>query len=208
MTKNQRLIIDSKFIKETLKYDLSLNEFLLLVYFDNAFDAFFDVKLISNVLELTEEKILEAYSSLLTKKIIKVETIKNREGKIEEKISLDPLYQEVLIEEKKNKQKIEKEDIFSIFETEFGRTLSGTDYEIINAWIEKGFSEELIKAALKEAVYNGVYSLRYIDKILFEWHRKGFKEVSDIKKYWQNNDSEIPKFETKVLNFDWLNESE
>ena len=68
--------------------------------------------------------------------------------------------------------------------------------------------KELIKAALKEAVYNGVYSLRYIDKILFEWHRKGFKEVSDIKKYWQNNDSEIPKFETKVLNFDWLNESE
>ena len=208
MAKNQRLIIDSKFIKETLKYDLSLNEFLLLVYFDNAFDAFFDVKLISNILELTEEKILEAYSSLLTKKIIKVETIKNREGKIEEKISLDPLYQEVLIEEKKNKQKLEKEDIFSIFETEFGRTLSGTDYEIINAWIEKGFSEDLIKAALKEAVYNGVYSLRYIDKILFEWHKKGFKEVSDIKKYWQNNDSEIPKFETKVLNFDWLNESE
>ena len=207
MTKNQRLIVDTKFIKETLKYNLSLNEFLLLVYFDNAFDAFFDVKLIANILQLSEENILEAYSSLLNKKIIKVEMIKNREGKLEEKISLDPLYQDVLLQEKKQEKIKEKEDIFSTFEKEFGRTLSGTDYEIINAWIEKGFSEELIKAALKEAVYNGVNSLRYIDKILFEWHKKGFKEVKDIKTYWQNNDNEIPNFETKVLNFDWLNES-
>ena len=46
------------------------------------------------------------------------------------------------------------------------------EYEIINAWLLKGFSEELVLGALKEAVYNGVSSLRYIDKILFEWQKK------------------------------------
>ena len=30
------------------------------------------------------------------------------------------------------------------FENSFGRTLSAMDYEIINAWIDKGFSEELV----------------------------------------------------------------
>ncbi len=40
------------------------------------------------------------------------------------------------------------------------------EYEIIGAWVEKGFKEQLILEALKEAVYNGVTSLRYIDKIL------------------------------------------
>ena len=61
-------------------------------------------------------------------------------------------------------EEIKKEDIYTIFEKEFGRTLSSMDYEIINAWIDNGFSEELVIAALKEAVYNGVPNLRYIDK--------------------------------------------
>ncbi len=65
---------------------------------------------------------------------------------------------------------------------EFGRTLSNTDFEIINAWIESGFSEELIEAALKEAVYNGALTLRYVDKVLYEWNRKGIKVPADIKK--------------------------
>lgn len=208
MAKNQRLIIESKFIKDTLKYNLNLNEFLFLVYFDNAFDLTFDVKLISSVLNISEDKIIEAYSSLLEKQIIKVETKKNKDGKLEETISLEPLYQASLMQEKKQEQKKEKEDIFSTFEKEFGRTLSGTDYEIINAWIDKGFSPEIINAALKEAVYNGVNSFRYIDKILFEWGKKGFKNVEDIKKHYQNNDNdEIPSFETQVLNFEWFNES-
>ena len=51
--------------------------------------------------------------------------------------------------------KIVERDIFSVFESEFGKTLSAMDYEIINAWIDKGFSEDVIIAALKEAVYNG-----------------------------------------------------
>lgn len=208
MAKNQRLIIETKFIKEILKFDLSLNEFLLLVYFDNAFDSSFDVNLISKVLLMSEDKIIAAYSNLLEKQLIKVEASKNAEGKMCEKVSLDPLYQEVMLQDKKQMKKEDKDDIFSTFEKEFGRTLSGTDYEIINAWIDKGFSVEIIKAALKEATYNGVNSLRYIDKILFEWQKKGIQKVEDIRSFWQKNDNnEIPDFETKVLNFDWLNES-
>lgn len=205
--KNKHLVLESNFIREGVKNKLSLPEFLLLSYFDNSFDLTFNVELIKKVLQMSEEEILEAYSSLLTKKIIKVETVKNGDGKMCDQISLEPFYQNMILEDKSQEKKQEKADIFSVFEAEFGRTLSSMDFEIINAWIEKGFSEELIKAALKEATYNGVKNLKYIDKILYEWHRKDLKTTEDVSNHMRGNDNEIPDYETKVLNFDWLNGS-
>ena len=71
--------------------------------------------------------------------------------------------------------------------------------------MEKGFSEELILEALKEAEYNGVLNLRYIDKILYEWNRKGFKTVEDVNKRF-NELENTPIFESSVLDYDWLHE--
>ncbi len=205
--KSNRLIIETNFIKEALKNKLSLNEFLFLTFFDNSFETIFDVSILKEVLAMPEEEILETYSALLSKKIIKVEQIKNEDGKICEKISLEPFYQNMVLQEKEKEKKQTETDIFTIFENEFGRTLSPVDYEIINAWIEKGYSEDLIVAALKEATYNGVNNLRYIDKVLYEWHKKGIKNAQDVRKNWQSSSEEIPLYETKYMEFDWLNES-
>ena len=79
------------------------------------------------------------------------------------------------------------------------------DYEIINAWIDKGFSEELIIAALKEAVYNGATNLRYIDKVLYEWNRKGYKSINDINNRYNEDNYNENLFDTSILKFDWLN---
>lgn len=73
------------------------------------------------------------------------------------------------------------ENIFDIFEREFGRTLSPMEYEIIQSWCGGEFSQELIVLALKEATYNGAANLRYIDKILYEWKKKELKQ----KKMWK-----------------------
>ena len=72
--------------------------------------------------------------------------------------------------------------LFEMFEQEFGRTLSPMEYEIINGWINDNFSEELIIEALKEATFNGVSSLRYIDRILLEWKKKNIKTKQDVQK--------------------------
>ena len=94
-------------------------------------------------------------------------------------------------------------NIFSTFETEFGRTLAPMEYEIINSWIDSGYSEELIIAALKEAVYNGVFKLNYIDKILYEWGKKGIKSIQDIEK--EKTKFESKKEEKKELyDYNWL----
>ena len=58
--------------------------------------------------------------------------------------------------------------------------------------------------ALKEAVYNGVTNLRYIDKILYEWKKKGIKSKEDIEKERANFKKKSSKGE--VFDYDWLNE--
>lgn len=202
---NKKLVAETIFIKEALKLNLSLNEFLLLLYFDNSFDLVFDINIVAKTLNMKEEDVISAYGTLMAKKLIKVNAEKDGFGKVREKVSLDNFYNEIKSDYKIQEKEEVKSDIYTIFESEFGRTLSNMDYEIINAWIDNGFSEDLIVAALKESVYNGVANLRYIDKILYEWNRKGIKSPSDIKKNYETT-PEAPLYETSIMNFDWLNE--
>ena len=55
---NKKLVAESIFIKEALKLNLSLNEFLLLLYFDNSYDVVFDIKVVAKTLNMKEEDVL------------------------------------------------------------------------------------------------------------------------------------------------------
>ncbi len=95
--------------------------------------------------------------------------------------------------------------MFSLFEKELGRTLSPMEYEIIKEWLTNNYTEELIKEALKEAIYNNVRNLKYIDRILYTWKNKGIKTkedaIKDKKKYRKTNN------DTKDLfDYNWLEE--
>ncbi len=198
----KRFVIDTTFLKYIQKKDLNINEFLLLMYFENEYEPIFDITLIQKFTSLSEEKIMESFASLVDKKLISVELGKNESNKTVEKIVLSDLYENYTKEVKKEEKKQSANDIYSIFEEKFGRTLSGMDYEIIKAWLEKDFTEEIIIEALNEAVYNGVTNLRYIDKILYEWNKKGIKNKEDINN--KKRSEEDKSFETSILNFDWL----
>ncbi len=203
---NKKLVTETLFIKQALKQKLSLNEFLLLLYFDNSFDSIFDINVISKTLNMSSNDILEAYGNLINKKIIKVKAEKDVFGKVIEKVSLDSFYNDMKEDTKELENQDSKANIFSVFEHDFGRTLGPMDYETINAWLDKGFSEELIIAALKDALVNGVPNLRYIDKILYEWNRKGYKSVEDINKKKNFEEEKKPLFDARLINYDWLNE--
>ena len=206
---NKKLVVESLFIKEAFKRNLSLSEFLVLLYFDNSFDSIFDVANVSKTLMMSEEEVLNAFSSLLEKNLIKVDATPNQFGKVIEKINLDNYYYGINSSDlKKDSKKISsKEDIFSTFESKLGRTLSQMDYEIIKAWLENGSSEELVLEALDEALNNGVASLRYIDKIVYEWNKKGYKTVEDVKNHSKKN-GEGTVLGKDVLDYNWLDEDE
>lgn len=74
--------------------------------------------------------------------------------------------------------------LFHMFEQEFGRPLSPMEYETINAWFDQDqYSEELITLALKEAVFAGKLSFRYIDRILIDWSRHRVTNAEELKAY-------------------------
>ena len=201
MIVNNHLIIPNYFIKYYKKFDLENNELLMLIYLLNCNEKLIlDNKKISKDLYLEENEVLNIISSLIEKNYISIEMSKNN-GIIEEYISLDLFYEKInsyLIE---NDKKDNSSDIYSKFEKEFGRTLSPVEYETISKWIESNIPLELIEAALKEAILIGVNSIRYIDKILFEWNKKGYKTSSDIV-----NKNKKDEYIEEIYDYDWLNE--
>ena len=203
MFKTQKFVTNSLFIKKAIELNLNLEEFLFLMYFDNN-NYYLDMERLSNDLGLDLEKAYIVFNNLISKKLIVIDTIKDQEGRMIEQINLDNFYDLILEDEQDKEKKSIKTDVFSAFETEFGRTISATEYEIINAWLEKGYTEELIKGALKEAVYNGVSNLRYIDKILYEWNKKGYKTLDDVNKY-NKRTNEVKE---ELFDYNWLDEDD
>lgn len=204
--KAKKFVTNSAYIKKALELKLTLEEFLMLTYFDNDYDGYLDMdKLCSN----TGIKVEEAYkifNSLISKKLITIETDKDMENRMIEKVVLNNFYSMLNEEEKGLEENQKKTDIYAIFEREFARTISSMEYEIINAWLEKGFSEELIIGALKEAVYNGVNNLRYIDKILYEWNKKGFKKMDDVNSHLTKKEEKKDNHE--LFDYNWLEDEE
>ena len=77
-------------------------------------------------------------------------------------------------------------NLFTVFEKEFARPLTPMELEMISGWLDQdGYSEDLIRAALKEAVFAGKVHFRYIDRILLEWQRNRIVTVEQAKEHRQ-----------------------
>lgn len=191
--------------------DLKINEkeLIVLIYMLNDNSNLFNPGKISEELNLKLSEVLEIIEKLNNADLITINTEKNN-GVLEEIVDLSNFYKKLayLIV---NKEKVEsvnegkKTNIYDDFEREFGRTLSPIEYELISGWLENEFSEEIILCALKEAVFNGVSNLRYIDKILYEWKKKGINTKEAVLKDKQNFKKNSSK-KTEMFDYDWLNE--
>lgn len=201
LIKNNSMIVPKILLCNYQKLNIDESSFVLLIYLMNLKEKEFNPNQISKDLNISLEQVLIRVDTLTKLNILKLELKKI--GNIRhEFINIDGIYEKLLYLVI-NEEQEETITIFSVFETEFGRTLAPMEYEIINSWIDSGYTEELIIAALKEAVYNGVFRLNYIDKILYEWHKKGLKNKQDIKKDKENFKNK--KDEKKELyDYNWL----
>ena len=177
-------------------------QLIILIYLINQKESIYNPKQISNDLKLELNIVFEEINSLCEKNILKIE-MKRINKVINETINLDLLYEKLAFALNQVEEK-EDTNLYSVFETEFGRTLSPMEYEIINSWKDNGYTDELIILALKEATYNGVSNLRYIDKIIYEWGKKGIKTKEDVEKnrkqFKTNNAAK-----KELFDYDWLN---
>lgn len=203
VTVNKNLIIPDYIIKYYSKLNLEGLSFILMIYFINQKENItFDINKISKDLNLEQSVVLGLINELNEKNYISIEMIK-KNGIIEEFISVELFYNKICSLLIESKDENENNDIYSMFEQEFGRVLSPMEYQTINGWLENKISVDLITAALKESVLSGVNNLRYIDKILFEWNKKGYKKVEDIKQKKDNKDDDYIE---EIFDYDWIND--
>ncbi|TGD24607.1 DnaD domain protein [Companilactobacillus suantsaicola] len=103
--------------------------------------------------------------------------------------SLTPIYhrlknllQQEHDSDKQNKLMSDTEELFKKIEVEFGRPISPIEQEQIHQWIDDDhYSIELIGLALREAVLNQAYSLKYMDRILISWEKSNIKTAEQLQ---------------------------
>lgn len=213
--KDGNIVIPVYFLKKIKEFKLEMDEFIFLMYLYNLGNKFvFNPSKFSSDLEIDLGKVMEYVDTLTNKKFIRVEVLKNDKGLMEEVVILDDFYSKLslmFMDSANKSSKSEDSNIFEIIEKEFGRTLSPIEYEIIKAWLDNNMDEDLIKEAIKEATFNGVSNLRYIDKILYEWGKKGIttvKAVEENRKQRNKKKDEDSDVDLDMVDWNWFDEDE
>jgi DNA replication protein len=150
---------------------------------------------IAGRMSASAEAVIQAIQKLMKRELITIdEDTEPQTGIQYERYNWLPLLEQLAfccIEELKANQELlqpelkkQGKDMFSIFENEFARPLSPMECEMITNWLDKDqYAEELILAALKEAVFAGKVHFRYIDRILLEWSRNRVFTVEQAREH-------------------------
>lgn len=214
IVKSGNIIIPLYVYKEFPKLNIDLESFLFLMYLDSKGNKIpFDINRLSEEFFCDVKTIMKYISVLQDKKLIEIKVIKNDKNIMEEFIYLDFFYDKIslnMVGEIVEEEKEDNQDVFAILEKELGKQLSPIEIEIVKAWKESNYSDEIIKEAIKEAVINGVANLRYIDKVLYEWAKKGIKTKEDVEKNrnaFREKEKEKPK-KVDLFDYDWMDDDE
>lgn len=217
-------VLPNLLLKHFKTLGLTHDELILIIqlksYIDMG-DEFPDSVQVAKRMNATEEEVFHLIHQLMQKKVIQLKVKKTADGKTQDYYSMDFLWEKLLLAEANQDQKKEtdqetesKQNLFTIFEQEFSRPLSPIEIQTIGMWLEDDHYEvSLIEYALREAVLNQVYSLKYIDRILLSWEKKNIRTRAQAEKESEmfnkrrqptntfeasDNDEEIPLH-------DWLN---
>ena len=85
-------------------------------------------------------------------------------------------------------------DLVETFQQELGRLLTPFEIEDLSKTVkEDGIKADLIKEALREAVFNGKPNWKYIQAILRNWRHEGIQSVAQVKAKRAERESNNPK---------------
>lgn len=211
LLRDKMFFIPSSVFRNMGKLGITGDEVVVLIFIINMDPrVLYDPEMISKGTGINRIRVLEVINGLISKGILAIVVKKNGSSKkMEEFISTDLFYEKmrgVLLggTNRANVKREEQTDLFSMFEKEFGRTLSSMEYEIIRGWVSDDMPSDLVREALREATYNGVSNLRYIEKIILDWKKRGYKSVKDIERarerYKKKNGN------GDVFDYNWLDD--
>ena len=203
--KDRPFIIPKLLLRNYRELGISNDELIVIMIVMNFGDkVIYDPEKFSKEINGNKHEIMKTINNLIDKNILSL-IIEKSNRKTVEYLSLDILYEKLfnIVIGMKEDNEIDN-SVFGIFEGELGRMLTPMEYEKIKEWINSGNSNELIILALKEAVLKGVSNFNYIDSILNNWKKKGYKNKTDIEKEKKEYRSKKEKIE--IFDTDWLNE--
>ena len=204
------IVIPLYILKYFKKLNITMDEFIFLMYLYNKQDNLdFNPEKISLDLNIDIMEVMGYISTLTDKGYLNLQVKKTDNNLLEEVIDLSSFYEKIsilLI----NNEEIETNNskgILSFVEKELARPISSLEIQMIEGWKNNNISDELIKEAIRLALNDGVYSLKYIDKILIDWKNHGYKDVNDVKNTKQDKQIE-ENINDDITDWDWLEDEE
>ncbi|MFC4322690.1 DnaD domain-containing protein [Litchfieldia salsa] len=148
---------------------------------------------LATIMTLSDTNCSDVLRKLIQKGFLAIKEEQEDTGLIYESYSLNPLWDKIiqmlLFEDMKKEQAINKkgeEDLYTVFEKEFGRPLSPFEIETLTMWLDQDHHDpSIIKTALRESVMSGKLNFRYIDRILFEWKKNGVRTIEQAQQHSQ-----------------------
>lgn len=184
--------------------------------------SFPDMRTIAHRMGKKEAEIFNLLHTLIQKNCISITSENDESGKVSDRYSIYPLYQKLMLlfektEDIKQEEKDNDINLLEVFQQEFGRLLTPIEMQTISEWLDHDhYSKEIILEALREAVLNQSYSLKYIDRILLSWEKKNIRTSHQAKtesKRFQARQSgrkvdESDEDEEDIPLFNWLESSD
>lgn len=191
---NNRLInVKDYIINHYVELGLEEVEAMLLIHIYNSSEQgiqFLSINSLKEKMAIDFVRCADLVLKLVNLKMLAFDIVVGNNGKTKEKFTLEPLYQKIVKDLMQENNKIiqdnnenEASELANLIESEFGRTLSAFEIQIITSWIESSFDLQLIKFALKEAVLSRAYNLKYVDRILLTWKQNNITSVEQALEY-------------------------
>ena len=219
--KNGNIVIPMYLLQKYKEFQLDLEEFIILMYLYNKGNHYvFDPNSFGKELNMELTDVMRVFDSLSTKGFVSIQVEKNDKGFMEEMVSLDDFYRKinnVLVSDvnRDQEKKSGESTVYKFIEKEFGRLLTPYESEIIGSWLQGEYSEDIIKEAVKEATFNGVSNLKYIDRILYDWENKGIKTIEQVEENRRKREKAISKnkeeetdIDIEIMDWNWFDEDE
>ena len=182
----KQVTISSLILANYQKLGLTEEELVLFLQIDSQLQAgknIPDIEKISQAMGKASTDIYSLMHKLVEKKVLAINTVSDENGRETNQNSFMALKRQEEMTTSQAALSVSRAEIYKSIEVEFGRALTPMELQTIDMWFSQDhYQPELVKLALREAVLNQVYNLRYIDRILISWEKQNIKTAADAQK--------------------------
>jgi len=158
--------------------------YLYLSYWQQNHTGALDLNAIAQLMQVKAADFYTLVNNLIQKQAIALDSHTDANGQVQDVYDLSPLIRAVVPEAgaPTKPAPARQSDVFSEIEVEFGRPLSPIEQQTIQQWLQDDhYQPELIHLALREAVLNQAYSLRYMDRVLINWEKRHLTTAQQVQ---------------------------